>query len=587
MKGFQLATLGAVLSLAAARPSHADALDDVRRGTNVRLSGARIEVNSNTYGAGSWLLPKAAGTLDMNIPASSFGLASTLVLHMHGSRAGDTLVWTFDDTLVSPYDLGSSQRVSRVSGTLVVRASLVRGADDPSCDHASCPYDVQLTLAPGSLVTVDGYMDLGVHWGWSRVVTVQQLTLFAGVPRPRLASMSVTVPAARCASDVWSELAGTVTLSSPAPVGGISVDVQSADASVGALPVRVPEAATSASFTLLLPPNWNGATLVTAGSGGAVRSQRVALSACPVPQPFNSCMKFYYPLPPLVFLPHGAAIVRVEGSDLLLRERAEPLDLRKLLEAERVQVVGADGSGEISGTAWTSKGPQAFRIDTAAERPSVLQTLDGWETLAGNWHGNLLVAPAANTGGGASRLDALGPLPFPGLEGLASTRTIFNGMGEVALTVQTPEGPRATYVSGGEQKTLVDTESEVVGLSDTGEVVGQARESGKGGWSLFRWSARHGLTWLPALPNTTSAVAVGINVGGWVVGNATGVERKTPHPFIISPEGRVMALEGLVPDRLRADGCELYEVLGIDDDNQVFVQLVNPEGGFTYGALQP
>lgn len=106
----------ALLGFFLAQAAHADVVDDVWRGTNIRLNAARIRVKGNDYATGYWLLPKAANTLNLNVPARQFGLNSDLVLHMYGSRSGNVITWTFDDTLPSRYNLGDSTYVTRVRG---------------------------------------------------------------------------------------------------------------------------------------------------------------------------------------------------------------------------------------------------------------------------------------------------------------------------------------------------------------------------------------------------------------------------------------------------------------------------------------
>ena len=77
--------------------------------------------------------------------------------------------------------------------------------------------------------------------------------------------------------------AGTVTLPSPAPAGGIAVALSSHDTrgATGPGSVTVPAGATSASFTINTSPNTTGEgqfAWITASAGGVERTQLLGIS---------------------------------------------------------------------------------------------------------------------------------------------------------------------------------------------------------------------------------------------------------------------------------------------------------------------
>jgi probable HAF family extracellular repeat protein len=580
-----LALLGVLL----AGLAHADVVDDVWRGTNIRLNAARIHVRGNDYATGYWLLPKAANTFDFNVPARQFGINSDLVLHLHGSRSGNVISWTFDDPLPRPYYLGRANNVTRVRGTLRARARQVRGADDPYCNHTSCPHNVELVLEPGTRVWVEGYLDLGIHFGWTEEVYFRQFIAYAGVPRPRLASVRVTLPTSRCSSLAPTELSGEVTLSSPAPTGGILVDLMSVDASVGVLPVRVPEAHSSARFSVRVPGGWSGPTVIHAASGGVRQSVRVALRQC--------VTSFFYftqwhlltaHLLPRLVLNGGSVVASAEGfaTDALVTPQSEVYWLHDVLDAKWVQVKGVQATGDVFGTAYTEKGPSAFRLRAEQVKLGAELRLDGWEAVAANSHGTLLVkAPQDETI--LYRVDEVGPAKHPGLAGLSSNRVIFNSRGQVAATIKTDQGTRAVYVHGKDVKGLLDVESEATALNDVGVLLGVAHVQDKV-LRPFRWSEEAGLEWLPLPEGQGSARATAINDGGWVVGTATSVDGTKQTAFITTPDGKsTMPLDKLIPPELANAGFRIQEALSLSDDFRVLVRAVNGQGQSVHLVLSP
>jgi hypothetical protein len=580
----------ALLGLLLASTAHADVVDDVWRGTNIRLNAARIHVRGNDYAAGYWLLPKAAYTLDLNVPARDFGIDSDLVLRLHGSRSGSVITWTFDDTLPRPYYLGSANNVTRVRGTLRARAQQVRGADDPYCNNAPCPHNVELVLESGTRVWVDGYTDVVFHFSWTEEVQVRQFVAYAGVPRPSLASVRVTVPTFRCPSQAPSELSGEVTLSSPAPTGGILVDLMSVDASVGVLPVRVPEAQSFARFALRLPGGWSGPTVIYAASGGVRQSVRVSLNKCITALPAFTRWYFLakHVLPRWV-LRGGSVVASLEGSetDVLVTPDSEVLKLEEVLGASRVRVQGVQPTGDLFGTAYTEKGPSAFRLRAEKLEVRAELRLDGWEAVAANAHGTLLVRPAQDEGN-IFRVDEVGPAKHPGLAELYPSRVLFNTRGQVAATVKTEEGSRALRIYGQDVKMLLDVESAVTALNDLGVFAGVAHSQDKGGLKPFRWSEEEGLQWLPLLEGHESARVTAINDGGWVLGTATAEEGKKRTAFITTPDGKTsLPLDTLLPEELAKEGLRIEEALSLSDDFQVLVRAVDGQGQPVHLVLSP
>ncbi|NVJ15779.1 hypothetical protein [Myxococcus sp. AM010] len=582
----------ALLGFFLAQAAHADVVDDVRRGTNIRLNAARIRVKGNDYATGYWLLPKAANTLNLNVPARQFGLNSDLVLHMSGSRSGNVITWTFDDTLPSRYNLGDSTYVTRVRGTLKAYARQVRGADDPYCDSAACPHNVELTLAPGSWAKVSGYKTIVFDFDFTEDVQVKQFVAYGGVPRPRLSSMVVVTPSSRCPSRGYSELSGDVWLSSPAPTGGILVDLMSVDASVGVLPVRVPEAQRTARFTLRLPPHWTGPTVIYGASGGVRKSVKVRVRSCLVYFPVFAHWRFLDSLyVPVHLLNDGAVIARYKDaeskSEVLLTGKGDTYWLNEVLGAEQVRVAGVNSTGDIFGTAYNAKGPNAFLLRSEDVKAGAEQWLEGWEAVTANAHGTLLVRDP-NDGKGLYRVDEVGPAPHPGLAELQPSRVLFNALGEVAVTLETEKGPRAARVYGKDVKVLLDSESEVTALNDVGEFAGTGLDSNKR-LRPFIWSRQQeGARWLSVPKGVVSAKAVAINDGGWVLGTATAEDGKTQVPFLASPDGEAATpLEAMLPEELKKAGYRVLSALALADDFSVLVQAQDEQGQRVHLVLSP
>ncbi|QDE87958.1 hypothetical protein BHS06_02800 [Myxococcus xanthus] len=579
----------ALLGFFLAQAAHADVVDDVWRGTNIRLNAARIRVKGNDYATGYWLLPKAANTLNLNVPARQFGLNSDLVLHMYGSRSGNVITWTFDDTLPSRYNLGDSTYVTRVRGTLKAYARQVRGADDPFCDSAACPHNVELTLAPGSSAKVSGYKTFIFDIDFTEDVQVKQFVAYGGVPRPRLSSMAVVTPSSRCPSSGPSELSGDVVLSSPAPTGGILVDLMSVDASVGVLPVRVPEGQRSARFTLRLPPYWTGPTVVYGASGGVRKSVKVGVRPCLVHVfPFERWYLIDSLYAPAHLLNGGAVIARYKEaeSDVLLTGKGETYWLNEVLGVQQARVAGVNSTGDIFGTAYTSKGPNAFLLRSEDVKAGAEQWLEGWEAVTANAHGTLLVRDP-NDGKSIYRVDEVGPARHPGLSELLPSRVLFNALGEVAVTLETEKGLRAARVYGKDVQVLLDNESEVTALNDVGVFVGTALDSDKRP-RPFVWSRQEEARWLPMPKGAVSAKAVAINDGGWVLGTATAEDGKTQMPFLASPDGKTATrLDEVLPEELKKAGYRVLRALALADDFSVLVQALDGQGQRVHLVLSP
>ncbi|MCE9668028.1 hypothetical protein LY474_09410 [Myxococcus stipitatus] len=581
--------LVALLGLLLASSAHADVVDDVWRGTHVRLNAARIRVHGNTFATGYWLLNKSANSLDLHVPARDFGVGSDLMLNLYGSRSGNVITWTFDDTLPRPYSLGGANSVTRVRGTLRAFARLVRGADDPYCERAACPHNVELVLTSGSQVWVDGYTDIVFKVFWTEAVEVQQFVAYAGVPRPRLSSVRMLTSTNRCPATVPTELSGEVTLSSPAPTGGTLVELLSVDASVGVLNVRVPEAQRTARFALRLPSGWSGPTVIQAASGGAVHKLAVGLMKCVFEVvPFKAWASLPVSVIPRFLLEGGAVVARVEGeeSDTLFTSRMEPYPLREVLGVERVDVRAVNSGGDLFGTAYGPKGTGAFRLRAGAVKSGVEQWVEGYEALTGNAHGVPLVRWPEDADA-VYLVDEVGPLPKENLKGLAKARLRFNALGEVATTVETSKGVRAVRIFGEESTILVDEESEVSALNDVGMVLGTARTSEK----LFRpflWTPKGESQWLPLPEGFVSARGVALNDSGWVVGTATAADGKTKAAFLFRAGAeKTSLLDELAPEELRKAGYRIQEALAVTNELQVLVRAVDDQGQRVHLVLSP
>jgi hypothetical protein len=284
----------------------------------------------------------------------------------------------------------------------------------------------------------------------------------------------------------------------------------------------------------------------------------------------------------------GSVVGSVEGfkTDVLVTPNSETYWLNEVLGASQVQVAGVQSAGDVYGTAYTQKGPAAFRLRAEKVKSGAELWLDGWEAVTANAHGTLVVKTAEDPYN-LYRVDEVGPAKHPGLAGLYPSRVLFNSLGQVAATVKTDKGTRAVRVYGKDVKWLVDGESEATALNDVGVLVGLARDPNKV-LRPFRWSDEKGFQWLPLPDGYATARVTAINDGGWVLGTASSADGKTQTAFLATPDGKSsVPLDKLVPAELTKAGYRIQEALSLSDDFTVLVRAVNGQGQRVHLVLSP
>lgn len=571
-----LANFGVVSLLLWSSGALAAASDDVRTGASVYFRAGHITVEGNRYNETDWTLAKSPGSWDVNVDARSIGLDYDLTIRLRGSAVGSRIVWSFDETLPHPYEVGFSAHLRRIRGQLVGTVERVDDDTVPYCVTGACPYSVRIRNAGSSWVELSGS---GPFWEptWSRSITDLSFDLLAGVPRPILRDMDVSAPQHLCASNRARWYAGRVRITNPAPSGGGMVDVRSNVPSVlDTHRAHVNAGRTDGRFMLRIPPAWSGDIAIAASAGGASQTRLVSV------QPLAKCLRItayglepllrdeLYPCPTCIDAAHlsasGEASVRYAGKWLLVDANGKGYPADEIIGAS-VQDIIPGFYGELWGLQKTPKGLlSTFWVAPDQKQPKLFPEL----TLNGVSAFGLGVGTVFN--------------------GKATVAGFFNGSDLFELGFGEGSNIAAANTNSGLAGTLLE-QGKVHGFAfdgknsfDLGEAVqisrGGINEAGDiTGWSVNAKKLEQGFVFstfdaklrpIKTLEGYTHSRAVGISDSGVVLANAYSADRKKSRVFLYTEEDGAIDLQKLVLD----EGLTLIEGLSITGGGDLLVRAL-------------
>lgn len=569
-----LAPGGAALALLLSSPVRADAIDDIQRGTDLYLQSATVRQDT-PYSAQDYVLPKVPGTLNMTLSARAFGVDSDAVLHLYGTRVGDTIEWRFNETLPTPFDLGWWHYIDRVEGYIVARATQLDPAAQARCSGAPCAHNVRLDDVPGGYFRVYGRQPFG---SILETIYIDNFVAFAGLPRPKLADFSVRAPIQLlCVGTAPRYLTGEVRVDSIAPSGGTWVSITtSAPHAVMAGGVRVPEGQQRARFRFSVASGFSGGVVMTASAGGTSSSQVLTLK-----KEFD-CQAFYNVarLRDLFIQPWrlstrglnnaSQVLATVDGEGYLLRPEKEPVLLAKQLGAYQVTPVAINEHGEYVGQLSYGGEPLGFlaRADSG-DKPLLLKDF----IPAGlNDRGQVVGTRKGYNGQVATLFNGEKQVDLPLKNAWTSTAVSINNAGQVAGTLDEGKGPRAYRFFEGDLRYVADLgggSSEARGMNEQGHVVGRALTA-SGQWMGFvSLPEQQKVVTLKPLYGLPNSQANAINEAGWVVGSSYDTKSGKSYGFIYTPSKGVVDLNTWVDPGAK---LEVLEGLSLNDEGHVLVR---------------
>lgn len=574
-----MTTRGPLLLLLFATLSSADEVDDVIAGDGVRFLGEQVSMDGHAYTAGDWALPKAAGSLDLDVPFTRFGIPYGGTLHASGSRSGNTITWTIDQWLSPDYASGDTH-FQHLWGTVVARASYLLGSADIHCSGLSCAYGVLLRPAPGSSLNVHGYQWVwpGIEAGFDKTIAVSDFTGVAGLPRPVLSSLSFDLLPGRCASSDYVVLPGWVNLATPAPSSGARVQMWTTDAAQLATTAPwVAPGETSARFHVVISPGWASSAQISAAAGGVTLSQLVSSSSCYFLKLPYKALLVNTVARPIALADDGSILLRYAGHDTRRAPDGSETNLDKLLGTSGSKVLGWNHTGDWVGTATLSNGAVGFRYHPKDSTQLVMPKVS---PLAVTPLGAVL---ASDSYASAWYLvDRSGPVEQKYLSGASLTNAVANGRGQIAASIVGKSGTEPVLLSGGSMKTLGLSEGTAVGITPQGVIYGHGKNP-QGVLQAFSWSAASGLVWLPPPSGCLGDVTVSdVNDSGWLVGTAKcGAAVRA---YILEPGGSASFFDKLVG---QATSATFDTAIALNDLNQALVQGKSKSGATVTYLVSP
>lgn len=252
----------ALCVMASAAVAHATPNDDFRLGTAVQVESATVDAGDGARSStGSSRLGKSGGALDVTLRAADLGVALPISINLRGSLMTNGRIRFDISNLYSPaIDLGGGQTLSRVTGTIIMRALPVLGVEPHSIGN------VRLELAGTSSLVAYG------NFG-SRTISIDRLYLLGGVPQPALSTFSDPSTTKICSgrAPVYRQL--RVLLAASASATGASVELDElADAGVHVPPaVVVRPGQRTAYLRARIEPGYVGRVRLTAAAAGVTR----------------------------------------------------------------------------------------------------------------------------------------------------------------------------------------------------------------------------------------------------------------------------------------------------------------------------
>lgn len=562
-----------------AAPAHATLADDVRSGSSIYFREGNITVEGSGYHANDYTLSKGVGTLDVTIDARSIGIDYDLLIDLHGSAVGDTIVWDFDEPLPAGYEVATWTHVTRISGRLVGRLERVADDSDPTCLIGSCPYNVRLR-GDGAASYVD-FSGTGPFWStWSRHVSDLDFQLLAGKPRPILASFDVSAPISLCRSYSPRSYSARVGIMTPAVSDGASILVRSTDSSVFPQQrITIPSGRRTTTFSLTIPSGYAGDLVFTASAGGAMDDQLVSVRDCFMLPKFT----IEPLLDPDLFPCHacidaarmsasGGISAHYDGSWYGVDEKNNYVKADELVGAPVVDLIPGHYR-EL----WGFQKPQADLVafHVSPDDGKVI-TFPGFELTGPNPRG---VALGSSTKG-ASYLGEKGIVELQ--LGAGSTIVAADSNYVMAGNYPSQSGPRGFVFDGKLVKDIgtLGTDTWVAGVNEAGDVVGSSLDGNKKSRG-FVWRLGKQLEPIGQLSGFSESRAIGIDDNGVVLAHAL-VKGAVAAIYLWSPEWGAVELKqqlekntAFVPtEALAISGGGDVLVRGLLDGEATIVRLV-------------
>lgn len=557
----------------------ADPILDVHNGTDLFLNNVKVILDGEASETSGWQLPKAAGTLDLDLSLADFGLSDTQNIHATATVSNGSILWTFNKTFNPPVSLGGGTDLRHAWGTVVVSAKALSPLDAALCAATGCDRNVRLELAPGTLVFLGGEDPLG--FDWSRTVNVKRLKVMGGVARPNLAVFYAPSNAAQ--KPTPQTLPVTATLTSVAPGGGALVKFTASAPQLSfPLPVVVvPQGQSQVTTKLEVPAHFTGVVTLRAYSGGAMAERHLTVA----PEADSDDKKD--PWDKLLYVPdwlagciqcgtllrHPAAdlsLVAVNGRTMLL-EPGRLTDVAAALGAQRVTPTAMDASGWTTGTLADASGTFPFVVNLRQRAAQVTRLPAGLSPVAVSAWGQVLAnrpGPAGLEAGlwghGAFTKLALGA----GVR--TSSASALSNTGYVVGTLADAQGVAGfRHLEGRTEKLGTVAPRAVttpVAVNAAGEVAAYADVNGVR--AALRVDARGAVQRLGVPTGYLAATPTAQNDLGWIVGTATSASGATTGFLWTKSEG-MMDLA-----RFADRGFRVTQALAVTNDKQVVLRGV-------------
>lgn len=552
-------------------------VDDVRAGTALLLTQSYVHTEGGVFGLDDQWVSKAPGTLDVTVAAASLGFDVPDDIALTGTARGDRLTWTFDHTLATPYDVPDTgiipTHIESVRGTVVLQARYIPGDADARCWAAVCPYNVALEMV-SSEIHLHGWQDVWpFRLSFDTDASFGALHLYAGLPRPLLASVEVELPVHICTSSEVQVLTGTVHLQSPAVGTGSWVDLYSSRSqATPTRQVRVPPGRDSARFSVVVADRYEGPLTLRAAAGG------VSVSVTTEIEGSLLCLESNLTLWDLIFRP-AIDPAFLECPTCLL-------DAARNANGDTAAIVGTDLVSVDAKGVTTSWGPElagfkpvtvhlsrwgslaGIAVDKSGKEVSYAITdgkvslvpdfeaagISAYDVAFGEQYGTL----ATWSDGVITTYDAPGAATPVGLDNAG--HLAFNYLDDMLVS-------HAAWHDGKTSHDLGTTGGAVVATAESlfGTIVGSATDA-KGVTLPFVYTREKQQLETIALPSGfVSGEAVSVNGAGWIVGNAHGAKGEAGPFFYTANEGARLLQDLVQP------GLTLQEAVQITDAGEILV----------------
>ncbi len=224
-----LAPAAAALVWLALSPKEAAAATpaDVQMASGIDAIDIVVEIDGQAVTASVHPFYKPAGSLQMHLPLSIFGLPANNVAVANGTINGSNITWSFDEHM--SVDLGGWDDIKRISGNFTLHIDPFSWWDRFVCElDGHCNRNAKLSLV-SSQILMEG--DTTFNASWSEPVYLQVFDAEAGPGFPHIGSAygpTKTEGVGFGAPEGSFESTDiTILLTQPAPIGGTVVEIDS------------------------------------------------------------------------------------------------------------------------------------------------------------------------------------------------------------------------------------------------------------------------------------------------------------------------------------------------------------------------